>query len=240
MVAHFPWEVQADSLSRLHEDWSGVVMTEMSDRGDRFGAEERRRREIEEAEAEALMVLHPAVRARLLRQSLGERWAYRIETLMETFDTYAAGSSLLDRQIDYSRTRKVFENFVFEKTNIIIRILESDPPSEQPPPFPEQAPELWDKKKQPNPAQFIFDTYQKWIGKGLTRAHLLKLDKPLYKAFSAWVQKKDNYLWYDLPTVKEANTRLVLRAAGDPGSIPLEDYAKVRAAASRRGISGKM
>lgn len=58
-------------------------------------------------------------------------------------------------------------------------------------PLPERAPKLW-KDREPgrgtNPAKFIQETYGPWIGSGLTKAQLLKLDAGLYSAYAQWIR----------------------------------------------------
>lgn len=55
--------------------------------------------------------------------------------------------------------------------------------------LPAVAPALWLKRtnKQQQAPDFIEKTYGQWLGKGLTRAHIHKLDAPLYNALARWL-----------------------------------------------------
>lgn len=58
-----------------------------------------------------------------------------------------------------------------------------------PPPLPDSAPERWkdrDSARSENPVQFIRRVYAPWVGNGLTRPDLARLDPPLYKALGVW------------------------------------------------------
>lgn len=60
--------------------------------------------------------------------------------------------------------------------------------------IPVVAPKLWEgrhKDRKMNPAQFIEEVYGDWIGKGLDRAVIRRLDRGLYQAFATWVRRND-------------------------------------------------
>jgi hypothetical protein len=60
--------------------------------------------------------------------------------------------------------------------------------------IPVVAPKLWEgrpKEGKMNPAQFIEEVYGDWIGKGLDRAVIRRLDRGLYQAFATWVRRHD-------------------------------------------------
>jgi len=105
--------------------------------------------------------------------------------------------------------------------------------------LPITAPVLWlkrqgeDRKK--TPPEFIRDVYQSWLGHGLTQAHILHLDKPLYNALHKWLHQPQGGVpgapnnripdWLDLPTKAEATTRQ-LRSMG----VLSDDHRSVRSA----------
>ena len=78
-------------------------------------------------------------------------------------------------------------------------------------PLPERAPALWAEAKEPGdtPPAFIQRHYEPWLGQGLTRAVVRRLDPQLYMALSNWLRKNDLPEGFDLPTVKEENDRQV-------------------------------
>jgi hypothetical protein len=80
-------------------------------------------------------------------------------------------------------------------------------------PLPDKAPALWatDRLPKENPAEFTRRVYGEWIGKGFSRADMLHLDKPLYKALANWLSRQGNELPFDLPTKKEVNNRWIDR-----------------------------
>jgi hypothetical protein len=69
--------------------------------------------------------------------------------------------------------------------------------------LPSAAPALWDKRKtgrEVSPADFIRKHYGAWIGKGLTRAHIGKLDQKLYAAYARQVSRSPEKAVEDLPS----------------------------------------
>jgi hypothetical protein len=77
--------------------------------------------------------------------------------------------------------------------------------------LPEIAPATWKDAKQPRetPPEFIKRTYEPWLGKGLTKAHLRHLDNPLVRALDNWLRRNEMPSDLDLPTLKEQNSRWV-------------------------------
>ena len=58
--------------------------------------------------------------------------------------------------------------------------------------LPKTAPALWSERttgREVSPADFIKEHYAPWLGNGLTRAHLAKIDKPLYSAYSKQIER---------------------------------------------------
>jgi hypothetical protein len=59
------------------------------------------------------------------------------------------------------------------------------------PRLPDEAPELWSERRgmRDNPVTFIRRVYAPWLGRGLQRAHLHSLDRPLYTALGVWLHR---------------------------------------------------
>lgn len=58
--------------------------------------------------------------------------------------------------------------------------------------LPASAPALWSERRtgrKVSPADFVREYYDEWLGKGLTRAHVKKLDLPLYNALAKWITR---------------------------------------------------
>lgn len=110
--------------------------------------------------------------------------------------------------------------------------------------MPNKAPRLWrgSKEEALTPPEFIREVYGPWIGRGLTRNHLRRLDKKLYGAVGSWMHV--GAPWPEdlpLPTLKEANDEWVHRVgqamgADQLGEIPTSATAMRRflSASSRR------
>lgn len=79
-----------------------------------------------------------------------------------------------------------------------------------PSPLPSTAPEKYQGLRGPEtPPAFVQRVYGEWLGHGLTRAHIRKLDSKLYDAINNWLSRPGNE-WpadVDLPTLKELNDR---------------------------------
>ncbi|MFZ5746916.1 MAG: hypothetical protein ACOY45_04575 [Pseudomonadota bacterium] len=88
-----------------------------------------------------------------------------------------------------------------------------------------------------NPYQFIKRVYEPWLGKGLTKAHVRKLDDPLMQAFYLWQREHPMPEDLDLPTKKEWVDREVAAmktAGGGWATTEQEREARRLMAASRR------
>jgi hypothetical protein len=85
--------------------------------------------------------------------------------------------------------------------------------------LPQKAPALWaeDRRPRETPPDFIKRIYEQWIGKGLGRPDLHRLDKPLYLAFAKWIERKGLPEDLDLPTASERTDRWVKKIAADHG-----------------------
>jgi hypothetical protein len=63
------------------------------------------------------------------------------------------------------------------------------------PPLPTKAPALWAERtsgREVSPVDFIRAHYGPWIGNGLTRVELKRLDAKLYAAYATWISKHRN------------------------------------------------
>jgi hypothetical protein len=74
---------------------------------------------------------------------------------------------------------------------------------------PLSAPELWPGARNTDESilLFISRVYDTWIGYGMTRADLEKIDPPALAALRAWERR--NGRWLVLPTTKEHNDALI-------------------------------
>ena len=89
--------------------------------------------------------------------------------------------------------------------------------------LPSEAPATWkaDKLAGDTPPEFIKRAYGEWLGKGLDRPTVRRLDPALGQALDNWLRKNDMPPDVDLPTAKERNAREIeqLRAASRTGDI---------------------
>ncbi|WP_139797402.1 hypothetical protein [Novosphingobium sp. B1] len=111
--------------------------------------------------------------------------------------------------------------------------------------LPDQAPEIYQGLRGPEtPPEFVKRVYGPWLGQGLTRADIRKLDPKLSVAITNWLSRSGNE-WpadVDLPTKAEQNERL-LSAGPDAirehlgkftGQEALREAARINAAAHYR------
>lgn len=77
----------------------------------------------------------------------------------------------------------------------------------EPPPLPTKAPMLWKEAREKgikvDPHIFTHLYYRKWIGHGLTRQHLNRLDPDLYRALSVWEHRHPQDRIAAIPTLAE-------------------------------------
>lgn len=97
--------------------------------------------------------------------------------------------------------------------------------------IPTEAPEMYPGLRGPeSPPEFVRRVYGEWLGQGLTRAHIRKLDPVLSTAINNWL-KKPGCDWpadVDLPTLKEQNDRLVEAMKNDqPANLTLRDARRL-------------
>lgn len=112
-------------------------------------------------------------------------------------------------------------------------------------PLPTKAPETYQGLRGPEtPPEFVKRVYGPWLGQGLTRADIRKLDPKLSVAITNWLSRPGN-AWpadVDLPTKAEQNERLL--SAGPEairehlgkftGQEALREAARINAAAHYR------
>lgn len=92
------------------------------------------------------------------------------------------------------------------------------------PALPSEAPEIYAGLRGPEtPPDFITRVYGEWLGHGLTRAHIRKLDPSLYQAIDNWSRKNPWPDDVDLPTVKEQNAREIAALKEQAGAGGLNE-----------------
>lgn len=98
--------------------------------------------------------------------------------------------------------------------------------------LPQEAPERYADRadRSEHAVDFIRRVYQPWLGKGLTQAHLGRLDKQLYAALYYWLRTNALPTDLDLPKKSEVVTRQI--AATDPATI--REARRLETAARRR------
>jgi hypothetical protein len=81
---------------------------------------------------------------------------------------------------------------------------------------PQAAPAHWktDKLDGETPPAFIKRVYGEWLGKGLDRPTVRRLDPALSQALDNWLRKNDMPPDVDLPTVRERNAREIAALKG--------------------------
>lgn len=86
-------------------------------------------------------------------------------------------------------------------------------PSASSPPqnIPTDPPAKWVDRtsREETPVDFIRREYFPWLGKGLTSAHIRRLDISLYEALKRWVRTNGPVPNFDLPTKKEMIDRRI-------------------------------
>lgn len=110
--------------------------------------------------------------------------------------------------------------------------------------LPKAAPAAWASDKLPGdtPPDFIKRHYEPWLGKGLTRPDIKRLDAQLYGALNNWLRHNEMPADFDLPTLKEKNDRWVERVQSEGwstvGDMTVREAARLnQAVARRRGSS---
>jgi hypothetical protein len=106
-----------------------------------------------------------------------------------------------------------------------------------PPALPVEAPATWKHDKQPGdtPVTFIQRHYEPWLGKGLNRADINRLDPSLYTGLANWLRKNDLPDGFDLPTKKEVLDR-EFDASGTEFDQLRKHVERLKSAGRRRDI----
>lgn len=102
--------------------------------------------------------------------------------------------------------------------------------------LPTVAPEQYVGLRGPeSPPEFVKRVYGPWLGQGLTRAHLGKLDPKLYTAINNWLSRPGN-VWpddVDLPTKSQHTSRMIDKVQTEGTSaLPIEGPHSLKALAS--------
>ncbi|MEQ1671524.1 MAG: hypothetical protein ABL893_11750 [Hyphomicrobium sp.] len=94
--------------------------------------------------------------------------------------------------------------------------------------LPSQAPELWTKRDlnlRENAPQFVRRVYAAWLGRGLARKDLAKLDDDLYKALAVWLSRHpDDEIGRMLPPQSEMIDGIIERLSAE---FPVEVLRKL-------------
>ncbi len=111
-------------------------------------------------------------------------------------------------------------------------------PSEPPAHWPEDR--IAVKGVLETPPDFIRRNYAQWLGKGLTRADIRRLDKPLSTALDNWLRRNPMPDDLDLPTLKEQNSRWIDRIEREGiGAVSAEGDVEVILKHGQRLLSAK-
>ncbi|MGD9786039.1 MAG: hypothetical protein AB7E80_15635 [Hyphomicrobiaceae bacterium] len=84
--------------------------------------------------------------------------------------------------------------------------------------LPTETPERWSERdgRKENPIAFIRRVYAEWLNRGLTRAHLLTIDRPLYTALAVWMHRHPDDEFPELaPSQDELFTRREQKSSND-------------------------
>jgi len=132
------------------------------------------------------------------------------------------------------------DRYLAEASSILeeIRKLAASPDAAGPQ-LPDIAPALWKDARLDGeaPPDFIKRVYEPWLGHGLGRNHVRKLDHSLSVALDNWLRKNAMPADLDLPTLKEQNDRALLALRGsdpDPESFAYREISRLQSAAHRR------
>jgi|GEM_PF-4733292 len=108
--------------------------------------------------------------------------------------------------------------------------------------LPSVAPALWtqDRLRSDTPPDFIKRHYEPWLGKGLARSDIRRLDPNLYESLANWLRKNQMPEDMDLPTLKERNDRWVQRFEEGDLNVEARDVSRLAQAAARRRRDSKV
>lgn len=108
--------------------------------------------------------------------------------------------------------------------------------------IPLVAPEKWTskgKQERETPVEFIQRVYGRFLGSGLTRAHLLKLDKPLYNALAQHMRMHGKELPFDLPSKREVVDRQLSEVSDEDSMEKVKELERLAASMRRRLAEGR-
>ena len=139
---------------------------------------------------------------------------------------------------------------IFPELESLQQVARVSAPSEPPAIWPEDRIAI--KGVLETPPDFIKRHYSEWLGNGLTRADIRRLDKPLSTALDNWLRRNPMPDDFDLPTLKEQNSRWVERieregfgtvvsgnVAGGSAKEVLKEAQRLRAAQYRHRHSDR-
>jgi hypothetical protein len=148
---------------------------------------------------------------------------------------------LLNSANELMKQEPTLDRAAFEylrRLRVKVRFAISAASPKQPGTLPKQAPVMWEnrEKKDESPVTFIKREYAQWLGKGICRADIRRLDKKLYEALYAWIGKSGGMPDIGLPSKKELNDeklRVAERLKAPSRSmkvaeLPLEDRERLR------------
>ena len=84
--------------------------------------------------------------------------------------------------------------------------------------LPKSAPQAWadrDLTAKVSPVAFARQVYKAWLGRGLTRQHLNKIDPSLYRAISVWETRHPDDRLTEVPTLSETIDQRIASLAGE-------------------------
>lgn len=132
-------------------------------------------------------------------------------------DLLAALEGIVHYRALQSHERRAIIGRLAEKYGIHATLGRQEPTPELRLPSAITPTELWSERseRKENPVAFVRRVYAPWLGKGMTRADLRRLDLPLYRAFSAWIRRHPEDPVSELPSLSEAIDRKIERLAAE-------------------------
>ena len=138
-----------------------------------------------------------------LGQTAGVRRLTRIARLLDEVAELMKSEQRID-PLALSHLKQIQVRMRFAGADAMRRPKQSD---KEPPTV---APTLWldRKNRDENPVDFVRRVYARWLGRGLTRAHIRKLDRSLYLALYFFIARGGILPpGFDLPTRKDLKKR---------------------------------
>lgn len=129
-----------------------------------------------------------------------------VSDLEEWSDLYDLEKAEIQNKIKHNVDR-LSETDLKDVWDIIVRKLDYDVGAALPP-LPEKAPALWSERttgRDVRPSDFIQEHYGKWIGKGLAREHLMRLDRALYNSYAKQIEREPDR---KLPLIQSAPNKI--------------------------------